>query len=458
MHTNYSKWLKYNEELVSPNNYIQWGWLSLISSCLQRRVWLSASHKPCYANMYVILVGKPGIGKGLVLGSVSDCLKYWKRENIKIDKTGKTESEAQLEQVNFDRDTVEAKAAAEHGLSKKQPVAETLLFPMAPDATTYEALVAAVSRSYRRVNYKKPDGNPGIYGHSSMSFVLPELSSLMRKKTEDTINYLLGVYDSPEDYEYDTRTRGRERVKRGCINILAGTTPSFVQSTFESKLIDEGWTSRVFYIFAHRNRHHQFCFKPLTQEQKDAQQVIVDHVKRLSTIYGEVRISKETLIFLEAWWNNDNDNTHLRPNKSTKMEPYYARKNLHIMKVAMALHFGESLEMEIPLSVFERAIKILDEEERTMHLALVLAGDHPVAKASTRILNFLSTGRKHFVEILIECGPYVSKRDIQDAIEFLQETEQIECTLVDEGMREHAAYYKLKPKNEMPVNQPITGS
>lgn len=443
--TNQERWNLYNKDIVSPENYIQWGWISLIAASLQRRVWLSASHLPCYANMYIILVGKPATGKGLVLRSVETHLKYWKREKMTVDKDGKTEQQVAVEQATFDKDTEAAREADAHGLSKKAVVENTLLIPVAPDATTYEALVGAVSRAYRRVNFKRPDGSPGIYGHSSLTFCLPELASLMRKKTEDTINYLLGIYDSPDDYEYDTRTRGREKVRRGCINILAGTTPGFVKSTFESRLIDEGWTSRTFYIFAHRPRFYKFTPDALTQEQLDCSMGILLHIRKLSQLYGEVKISKETKDFLQFWWENSNDPKIPRPNKSTKMEPYYGRKNLHVMKVAMALHFGESLKMEIPISTFERAIKILDREERTMHLALALEGDHPVAKAATRVLTFLESGEKNWVDLYIELAPHADKETLEKAIEFLKETDQVSSKIVDEGMNTPSVYYFLKP-------------
>ena len=52
-------------------------------------------------------------------------------------------------------------------------------------------------------------------------------SVIMRKKTNDTVNLLLGLYDCPDDYEYVTKNSGEDRVKRGCVNLLAGTTPGF---------------------------------------------------------------------------------------------------------------------------------------------------------------------------------------------------------------------------------------
>ena len=59
--------------------------------------------------------------------------------------------------------------------------------------------------------------------------------------------------------------------------------------------------------------------------------------------------------YIEHWWNGVETTKALRPNKSLKLIPYYARKNIHLLKVAMSLHFGESLDMTLPLSAVKRA-------------------------------------------------------------------------------------------------------
>src|SRR5215831_2252164 len=100
--SNAQKWLLYTDGLPSPQNYIEWGWRYLVGAALQRRVWLPPTHKPCFANSYVIFVGKPGIGKGLVIREVSDFLRHWKlKDATLIDKDGLTiEQKVQVESIH----------------------------------------------------------------------------------------------------------------------------------------------------------------------------------------------------------------------------------------------------------------------------------------------------------------------------------------------------------------------
>jgi len=108
------------------------------------------------------------------------------------------------------------------------------------------------------------------------------------------------------------------------------------------------------------------------------------------------------------------------------MDAYYARKNIHVMKVAMALHFGESLSMTIPRETFEQAMAILHEEEKTMHLALSFTGSNPLSKLATKITELLKQNKRTNGEILIECFSLGSEREINEVLEYLVKTDQIE--------------------------------
>lgn len=450
--TNYDKWLAYTDGLSSPNSFRKWGWIYLIGASLQRRVWLSANHLRCFPNMYIILVGNPGVGKGLVIREVSSFLSHWKLGDVKFDQN-KVMSKEQKEMANMtvETDIMEAQKK-ELQSSSKGDIVRPSLYPLAADATTYEALVQELAQSYRRINYidfdaKQQKNVPRIYGHSSLCFALQELASLLRKRTNDTVNLLLAVYDCPEDYVYDTKTQGKDRMRRACINLLGGTTPSFMQSTFDDKLVDEGLSSRTFYIFARKNRKNQFFVPSHTPEQEVHKIELLEHVKNLSTLYGAVQVSDETMQKLQNWWDDTEKNKHLRANKSIKMVPYYARKNIHVMKVAMAIHFGETFEMSIPWETFEKAIGILEEEEKTMHLALCLEGNTPMGKAIRRVLDYLENGEKTVIDIATEVCPSIlsSMKEMEECLSFLIDTNQITTfSKRDEEFDTNLVYYKMK--------------
>ena len=456
--TNWDRWQAYNSGLSSPQNYIDWSWLYLVGAALQRRVWVGPEHQPVFANKYVILVGEPGIGKGLPIRAVSDFLSHWKKKDgPKLDPITLSPVDQErlkiLNECDFDEDVQEKAKIEPQGKAKAADLMEPLLFPMAADATTYEALVLAVADAYTKMNYVKTreDGTKKleVTGHSSVNFCLQELASLMRKRTEDIVNYMLGLYDCPTDYMYQTISRGKDRVRRGCLNVLAGTTPSFMQSTFDDKLADEGFNSRTFYIYAKKNRKNQFFMPLLAEEQKQHKIDLLNHIRALAGLYGNVTVDAETYAYLAEWWDDQEKNKHKRPNTSIKLKPYYSRKNIHVMKLAMAKHFGESTEMHIPLETFKWAIEFLAAEEKNMHLAIVLEAQTPVAKASQKILEHLTTGRKTMVEVLVATHHVAKKSEVMEAIEFLQETSQIEQDDIPiEGTDRFKCYFQLFGEKE----------
>jgi len=394
--------------------------------------------------MYIPLVGKPGVGKGNVIRSVNDILAFHKLG----DETG---SNLSAEEQAVMTAVVEAdKKLAIEDLNVGQNTEKPQLIPIASDAVTYEALVQSMARSYRRINYSEHSEKHGrqimkIYGHSSLCFCLEEMGSLFRKNTESMVNFLIQAYDCGDKYEYRTKTSGVDRVLRLCLNFFAGTTPDFMQEVFDDRLLSQGFSSRSFFIYASRNRKSQFFIPSLTTEQLAAKDHLIKHVKELTKLYGQIRLDDDTIKFLEDWWVKYENDPSMRASSSTKMEAYYARKNIHVMKVAMALHFGECTEMYIPKERFQEAMEVLHNEEKTMHLALSFSGSNPLSKLSSKVLELLRIQKRAYPELLVECYSLGGRKELDEVIEYLALTSQIVSeSTKDPDTNIETSYWNLK--------------
>lgn len=396
MMCNRDKWLAYTDGLSSPSNFVEWSWRFVISAALQRRVAFGSDPKygymPVFPNVYIILVGKAGVGKGIVISPAIELLRHHKRKDFTTLKTSATDNEKVLV-ASIDKSDMEDAEATTQKLKRGGEKIDPPLFPYAPDATTYEKLVEDMSNAFRRINFQTMNGEGvpklDIYGHCSLFFGLPELASLLRKRTDDTVNYLLGLYDCPLDYEYKTKTKGQDRVRRGCLNILAGTTPEFMTSVFDQQLIDQGFSSRTFFIYAPKNRKHVGLPEPLTPLQTKYRAELLDHVKELAKLYGEVRPAAGVRDKFNKWWISYQEDENHIDTLSPKLGPYKARKNIHTIKVALQEHFSESLDMEIKWESFERAIDVLEREEKNMHIALTFDGANPLGQVSDKVAEYL---------------------------------------------------------------------
>lgn len=444
--TNFERWQVYTSGLSSPQNFIDWSFRYLIAASLQRRVWIESGEQKLFPNLYMPLVGKPGIGKGNIIRYVNNILSHHKLKdtNVKTDGLSTEEKAVMSDIVSADKQLSSEKTNV--GSNTEEP----LLIPIASDAVTYEALIQCMARSYRRINYKEYSEKHGreimkVHGHSSLAFCLEEMASLFRKNTESMVNFLIQAYDCGDKYEYRTKTAGIDRVLRMCLNFFAGTTPDFMQEVFDDRLLSQGFSSRSFFIYASKNRKHQFFIPPVTKEQEDAREAIKAHVLELTKLYGPVIVDQETRTWLEEWWCDYQENPQKRASQSNKMEAYYARKNIHVMKVAMAIHFGESTSMQIPRSCFEQAMHELHEEEKTMHLALSFTGSNPLAKLSQKVLELLRGNNRIYKDLLIECFSLGSQRDLDEVLEYLAKTGQIESIVTkDPDLGTQEVIWKIK--------------
>ncbi len=347
--TNFDAFRHYMEPVCSPDSFINMSFYWMISAALQRRVWMGSNERALYPNMYVVLCGDPGIGKGMVIKPISEILKTHKLQNAPKDET--------LISMGQDPDSY-------------------LSIPVAAETVTFEALTGALAKSVRRINYEALDEAglhkvAKIYSHNSMAFVLEEMSSLFKKKTEDVTKFLLVAFDCGQ-YKYETKTKGTDIIKRCCVNLLAGTTPSFMQQSYNEQLMADGWSSRTIFVAEHCNRFETMFLRSPDESQLESKQQVIKHVAKLVDIYGLVEFSPEALVFLEDYWINVHP--AIKAASNYKLKSYFARKNVHIMKLACAVHFAESTTMTIELGDVIRALDLLKDVEKRMAMALQFGG------------------------------------------------------------------------------------
>jgi len=364
--TNLERWRYYCETILSPASYIDWCFHYLILASLQRRVWRGQiGGNPLFANPYIILTGEPGVGKGIILKEVSKVLRFHKLE-------AKNE---------YTADTTPAQSNA-LGQGRKE---QALLFPVGADASTYEALVREISRAIRPF-WREVDGKKRAYLHSSLCFCLEEISSLFRKHSEDLVRFLLVTYDCG-DYRYETISRGTDYIKNCCLALLGGTTPKFLRRVFSDELLNEGFASRCIFVFELCNRFDRLRPPEFNEDQVKEHKIILDHIKKLSTLYGEVKFTPEASEYLEHWNKTDK---YKRPNTSPKLNYYYARKPVTMQKLAIGIHFADSVTMEVNLDECIEARKLLDNTEKRMHFALTNENKNPLAEVTDSIYDFIA--------------------------------------------------------------------
>lgn len=347
-------WTEYTADLPSPQSYVDFGYLYLITSALQRRVWYYDDNR-LYCNLYVIFVGKPALGKGLVLSRVSELLKYH-------------------------RDPKRPKILIPGGHE------EGYLFPVGADCSTFEQLLVELSQAISTMLVPGPKGASIPYNHRSLAFVLEELSSLFRAHKGEVVKLLLRTYDC-NDYDYKTKHGEPDLIRRCCVNFLAGTQMDFLQEAHDLKIFGQGFSSRTIWLFETARRFTKFHIEGDANKKRAAKAVLLEHVKRLSTIYGQLTYSDECYKYLENWYINEN--LQKETTAGPRMEGYYGRKKVHVLKLAAAIHFGYAYDLEITLDDVKKALEILDQIEPRMVAGLNVVGRNKLTPFSREILTMI---------------------------------------------------------------------
>lgn len=396
METNIERWRFYNKDVSSPDSFIDWGFYFAITAALQRRVWLGSLRSPLFANMYVILTAEPGIGKGLVIKQVDKLLRHHKA-------------------VGGDKVNAQSKFALE----------QKSIITVGADATSCEGLISDLSKSITYTWYNDDKLQKKTYIHSSCSFCLEEISSLFRKKSEDLVNFLIKVYDCG-NYRYVSLGRGEDFIKNPCVSLIGGTTPGFMQRVFSEALLTDGFAGRTVFVYAVANRFYRFSPPIHTAEQIKQYDKILEHIKAITELFGEVKVDPDILASMETWWGTDGQTK--RANKSQKLIPYYTRKNILLQKLAMAVHFAESTTMELTEQDFLTAMTILEKTEKYMHLAVSYESKNPLSKVTNDIFKYLTVNGKHTSnEILVEFYENLpeQKKSLESIMTFLLAAKKI---------------------------------
>jgi hypothetical protein len=395
----------------------------------------------------VLLVGPPGVGKGLVLKQVNELLKWHKKtqgtleaaQNIQELKR-KAQSDGNIDPavvVQLAQAEQAMRDIADSGGASKEKSKQNFLFPVAPESITYEALVSLNARLSSTVKGISPQSMApsGIYIHHSLCFILEEMSSLFRKHTESLVNYLLISYDCG-DYTYATKVSGTDYVKKCCLSLLCGTTPSFIKSTFDDRLLTDGFSARVWGIYGVKNRFEQFIIPDFTTDQLVAREQILMRIKELSTLFGQVTYSPEAREYLRAYV--EEQLPVKRVNDDGKLDPYYSRMSQHVMKLSLIMHFCDSDKMVIELETAVKCVAFLQHIEVKMHLCFATIGKNELSGLASKILKYIERqdNMVTFMDIYGKFFEEAKRADLEESIEFLLGVEKLKIVqLKDSTMR-----------------------
>jgi hypothetical protein len=299
-------YLSYTANHEAPTAFHFWTACSVISAATKRGVYFDQSYYKIFPNLFIVLVAPAGRCRRSVATSIG--MRILREANVTL--------------VLSEKITPEGLAVALHNVGEGGKV------PCA------------------------------IHIHAS------ELSVFLGRQqyNEGLIALLTTLYDSPETWEYVTRTKSEVRLARVFLTMLGATAPDWLADSIPPVAFGGGFLSRTLVVAAPAT-DRIFPF-PVPQDPS-LQSQLVARLRSIAQRSGAFRFTPAAKKWYEEWY----DKSRLRQLDGSFISGYYERKQDHIIRVATIIALSQEADLEYTPEILERALKALEDTEPNLPMA-----------------------------------------------------------------------------------------
>jgi len=332
----------YTEDTESAPVFHKWIAVSMLSAVLRKKTWFKFGRFPVYPNLYIVLVGEPGIARK------TQAISYGTRLINEVS-----------------------------GIS------------VSADSTTREALITDLEGC--QVVDPMPDGSN--FTHSSVTIISREFESFLGQKKENTkmLVLLTDLYDCEElPWKYRTKSSGSNTVPAVYLNLLAATTPESLASSLPPTAIGGGLTSRMIFVWA-SNRGKKI---PIPEDPPaEVRDNLIRDLNIISRYTGAYQFSQPAREEWIKWYEIYDERSTHRICKDPAFNGWYSRKPMLVIKLATILQAAEGPEQLIEWRFFQKAIDLLEEIEDSMGKTFTAIGRSNITVDVDLVMNIVKRVR-----------------------------------------------------------------
>jgi len=307
-------YMQYTELTDPPACYRKWTAIGTVAAALQRKCWGQwTGGDKLHANMYIVLLGPSATRKSVAM-------------------------------------------------SAARRIAEAAKIKMCANATTLQALIAAMQRSYTPA----PTDNLLDFGHSSLTVFSGEFTVFLGYNDREMLAHLCDLYDcAGPSWIRETRMHGVEEVIGHCLNIVGGTTPASLHESLPPDAVHGGFTSRVIFVCARKKGQYRSPFEA-PEKAESIERNLIHDLEVILSLRGEFRMSDNfRATFDEFAYTEDSK----RRFKDKRFASYEGRRLAHIYKLCMIMNASRTNSMLLEPCDLERAVTALKAIELNMYMA-----------------------------------------------------------------------------------------
>ena len=336
---------QFTENSESPDLYKEWVAVSVVASCLQRKVFLTWD-SPTYPNMYIVLVGPSGKSrKGTAMSPGLEMLQ-------------------ELGTIN-----------------------------LAAESITREALIRELKQSSGTEITED-----SVKSHCSLTIYSPELTVFLGYNNQQLMVDLGDWYDCRSRWTYRTKGSGVDEIIGVWVNLIGATTPELLRESMPSIAIGGGLASRMIFVYQEK-KSKNIALPFLKKEDLLLRHNLMLDLDRIRMMNGEFTYSQNFLDLWVPFYNHQEDNL---PFKDQKFSAYFSRRAKHILKLCMILSASGGDDMMITARIFERAKDLLERTEVFMPQTFAGFGESDQSAVLVRVMAVLGVRKQIPYNELIE--------------------------------------------------------
>ena len=323
-------YVDYASNLESAPIFRRWAAIGIVAAALEQKVFLQTS-APLYPNLYIFLVGHPGVGKTRTIMSAA---KFYR----------------QLPEPH-----------------------------LAPTSMSMASLVDSLVDAKRTV-INLP--NPPLE-YNSMLICADELSAFMHKFDDEIIGGLTTFYDVTAPYSQ--RRRGNDLrilIKHPQLSILSGTTPSNLIKFMPENAWDQGFTSRVLMVFSDERIVSDDFF---AATERDLPSDMLHDLNLINSLSGQFSATEDYRDAINNWRKLGQPPVPNHP----KLLHYNTRRLAHLLKLSMVAAVDCGNQLLLTKEIFNRAMGWLLEAEVHMPDIFKAGGTGADSKAMDEIYHYV---------------------------------------------------------------------
>jgi hypothetical protein len=327
---------------------------------------MERGHRRIYPNLFTVLVGRPGLGKG----------------------------DAIVPATRIIRDAGTAN--------------------MLSDRMTIEFVLEKLSKGFPH-HVKSTAGIK--FGMDSSSFISSEELSVFITASTATLPILADLWDGRDgEYSYGTRTKGDYKISSPCLSLLGGSTQKWLIASIPNNAIGGGFTRRVNFVFG-KDRLQDIPW-PIVVNGKIDSDKLVNDIRHMSTLSGPLKFEPLARTIFDIHYKDsvasDFDDEATASYKTSKW--------VHAIKIAISLSLSRDDSMTITAADMTKAVEATNLVGDTIPQVFRAIGESDMAVAADNVLQFLEKkGYASFSETLRANWRHVSKDDLEKIFQtFLQ--------------------------------------